>query len=192
MKMSIYEITKLDDNVHVQKKTPNPQIYKLFEMGAELEQVVDSLDPGHGGDYYTKEEVDSKLANKQNTLTFDTAPTAGSTNPVTSGGIETAISNEIMTIRFKVAGTSSPYESISVPANGVVDIDITDPIDSRTPAGYGMLCAGAVFVESLNNTDVIPLYAFEYNGKKLRVRNINATTASNITNMWVSVVLKKS
>lgn len=37
--------------------------------------------------YYNKTQVDGLLANKQNTLTFDTTPTSGSTNPVTSGGI---------------------------------------------------------------------------------------------------------
>ena len=35
--------------------------------------------------------VGARLAQKQNTLTFDTAPTAGSTNPVTSSGIKQAI-----------------------------------------------------------------------------------------------------
>ena len=33
------------------------------------------------------------LSNLQGTLTFDTTPTTGSTNPVTSGGIKTAIAN---------------------------------------------------------------------------------------------------
>ena len=33
----------------------------------------------------------SDVATKQNTLTFDSAPTANSTNPVTSGGVKTAI-----------------------------------------------------------------------------------------------------
>ena len=33
------------------------------------------------------------LANLQGTLTFDTTPTTGSTNPVTSGGIKTAMAN---------------------------------------------------------------------------------------------------
>lgn len=35
--------------------------------------------------------LDTALAGKQDTLTFDTTPTAGSTNPVTSGGIQAAI-----------------------------------------------------------------------------------------------------
>ena len=55
-------------------------------------------------DYYTKEEIDeahltiSAALNelhdeKQNLLTFDTTPTSGSTNPVTSGGIVTYLLN---------------------------------------------------------------------------------------------------
>jgi len=42
---------------------------------------------------YTKSETDTALAAKQNTLTFDSTPTANSTNPVTSGGVYTALSN---------------------------------------------------------------------------------------------------
>ena len=44
-------------------------------------------------DAYTKTQVDSALSGKQNTLTFDSTPTQGSTNPVTSGGVYSAISN---------------------------------------------------------------------------------------------------
>ena len=44
-------------------------------------------------DYYTKTQVDTALAAKQNTLTFDSTPTENSTNPVTSGGIYTALQN---------------------------------------------------------------------------------------------------
>lgn len=37
--------------------------------------------------------INTALAGKQATLTFDTTPTANSTNPVTSGGIKTALDN---------------------------------------------------------------------------------------------------
>lgn len=57
---------------------------------------------------YTKTEVDSALNTKQNTLTFDSAPTSGSTNPVTSGGVYTAL-----------AGKST----VTVNANGNLFID---------------------------------------------------------------------
>ena len=41
--------------------------------------------------YYTKNQVNNLLAGKQNLLTFDSTPTSGSTNPVTSGGVHSAI-----------------------------------------------------------------------------------------------------
>lgn len=44
-------------------------------------------------DSYTKSQADALLAQKQNTLAFDNTPTIGSTNPVTSGGVASAISN---------------------------------------------------------------------------------------------------
>ena len=40
---------------------------------------------------YTDAQIDVLLAAKQDVLTFDTAPTASSTNPVTSGGIYSAL-----------------------------------------------------------------------------------------------------
>lgn len=41
--------------------------------------------------YAKTTDVNTALAKKQDTLTFDTAPTSGSTNPVTSGGVYDAI-----------------------------------------------------------------------------------------------------
>lgn len=47
--------------------------------------------PTNDADAATKKYVDDGLSAKQNTLTFDTTPTANSTNPVTSGGVKTAL-----------------------------------------------------------------------------------------------------
>lgn len=41
-------------------------------------------------------EVVTALDNKQNKLTFDTTPTAGSTNPVTSGGVKNYVDSSIL------------------------------------------------------------------------------------------------
>ena len=41
----------------------------------------------------TKSELNSDLESKQDKLTFDTTPTANSTNPVTSGGVANAVEN---------------------------------------------------------------------------------------------------
>ena len=46
---------------------------------------------GAAGDYYTKSQVDTLLNGKQATLTFDSTPTANSSNPVTSDGIKSYV-----------------------------------------------------------------------------------------------------
>ena len=43
--------------------------------------------------YYTQTQVDNLLLGKEDTLTFDSAPTSGSNNPVTSGGVYSALQN---------------------------------------------------------------------------------------------------
>lgn len=71
--------------------------WKIFSDGIEVDtwediqandqglgQVIDGLE----GDIQT---LSTALAGKQNTLTFDTTPTASSRNPVTSGGIYSAL-----------------------------------------------------------------------------------------------------
>lgn len=50
----------------------------------------------HDDRYYTESEVDTLLGGKQNTLTFDSTPTASSTNPVTSGGVKTYVDGKIL------------------------------------------------------------------------------------------------
>ena len=54
-----------------------------------------AADHNHDERYYTETETDALLAAKQDTLTFDTAPTANSTNPVTSGGVKTALDGKV-------------------------------------------------------------------------------------------------
>ena len=44
---------------------------------------------------YLWTKIKAKLAEKQNTLTFDSSPTAGSDNPVKSGGIKAALDGKL-------------------------------------------------------------------------------------------------
>ncbi len=66
--------------------------------------LTDIFDPDN---YYDKTAVDNKLAGKQDTLTFDNAPTTGSNNPVKSGGIWSAIWGALSAIP---TGFSSLYD----------------------------------------------------------------------------------
>lgn len=45
-------------------------------------------------------DIDTALSGKQDTLTFDDAPTASSSNPVKSGGVYSALATEIMIVDF--------------------------------------------------------------------------------------------
>ena len=60
-------------------------------------QVLVPETPTADGQASSKKYVDTGLGNKQDTLTFDTTPTASSTNPVTSGGIYTALAAKLDT-----------------------------------------------------------------------------------------------
>ena len=74
--------------------------------------------------YYTKTQVDAMVDAKQDTLTFDNAPTAGSDNPVKSGGIKTALDAKQNTLTFD----STPTEDSS---NPVTSDGIKDAIEAR-------------------------------------------------------------
>ena len=79
---------------------------------------------------YTTDEVDSMLAEKQDTLIFDTAPAEGSTNPVTSGGVYSAIAN----IDTSSMDLSSYYTSDEV--DSAISAAITEAIGEVESGSY--------------------------------------------------------
>ena len=64
-------------------------------------------------DILTKGHVADILAPKQDKLTFDTAPTTSSTNPVTSDGIKTALDAKQDTLTFDTAPTTSSTNPVT-------------------------------------------------------------------------------
>lgn len=65
----------------------------LDEGGAVTKAVEDAIDNAvKNGEVGTA--IEAAVANKQDTLTFDATPTADSTNPVTSGGVYTALAGK--------------------------------------------------------------------------------------------------
>ena len=67
----------------------NQEIYDLTQTGEQVQQI---LDKSQG--LPTNTELQQALNAKQDVLTFDTVPTKDSTNPVTSGGVYDATSEE--------------------------------------------------------------------------------------------------
>lgn len=92
-----------------------------------------SLSGGGGVDAYTKTETDALLAQKQNVLTFDNTPTSGSTNPVTSGGVKTALDtkqatiSDLSTIRGGAAAGATAYQK---PAGGIPKTDLAAAVQT--------------------------------------------------------------
>lgn len=82
---------------------------------------VSATEFAYASDVYTKSRVDSLLAAKQNALTFDLAPTANSNNPVTSGGIATAIANAVASA-YKYKGSVASYDLLPTQGQSVGDI----------------------------------------------------------------------
>ena len=83
---------------------------------------------------YTKAETDAMLAQKQGNLTFDQTPTAGSQNPVTSGGVKDALDTkqpvieDLGTIRTRAA---TAYQK---PVSGIPSSDLTAAIQETLAA----------------------------------------------------------
>lgn len=77
-----------------------------------------TLDAGDVG-AYTTTQVDNKLAEKQNTLTFDSEPISASTNPVTSGGVFTALGNKVDKVTGKGLSTNDFTDTLQTKLNGI-------------------------------------------------------------------------
>lgn len=69
-------------------------------------QVAVAETPTANGHATSKKYVDDQLSSKQDTLTFDTTPTSASTNPVTSGGVYTALNNKVDKVSGKGLSTN--------------------------------------------------------------------------------------
>lgn len=110
--------------------------------------------------YYTKSQTDALLADKQDTLTFDNVPTSGSTNPVKSAGVLSAINDAVATKQDTLTFDNAPTSSSNNPVkSGGVFTALSGKQDTltfdATPTGNSTnpVTSGGVF-EALQNVDV--------------------------------------
>lgn len=107
---------------------------------ATLESTIETLSGGVGsiasaianvvGDLGAYETVEEALAAKQNTLTFDNAPTENSTNPVTSGGVYTALAAKQNVIDSEHKLPAANVSGLKNVATGGEFMDLDDVKDS--------------------------------------------------------------
>ena len=107
---------------------------------------------------YTKSEVNTLLNAKEDLLTFDSAPTTGSNNPVTSSGIKTAVDNLTTLINTKedaltfdtipAEGSDNPVTSAGIKA--AIDAIPSNPVNSVTNGNMQAVTSNAVYNALLN------------------------------------------
>ena len=123
------------------------------------------------------------LDGKQNTLTFDTTPTAGSTNPVTSDGIAAEISALNSNLSQKVSSVNGETPD----TNGNVEIDATDIETSSGVAiksvnGNHVTIADALQGNALGvNTTLEPIQSGSGTPSPTNIRPITGRTQVDVT-----------
>ena len=87
----IYRIADAAGVFHIVAPVNHTHTYQDVQgLAGELNELWSGLN-----EKANAEDVTEALAAKQDALTFDTTPTANSTNPVTSGGVKAAIDNKL-------------------------------------------------------------------------------------------------
>lgn len=160
-----------------------PQIgdYTAAMVGADeqgaAQTVQDNLNT-HAGNTVMHITATERTAwnGKQDALTFDTTPTVGSTNPVTSGGVKAALDD----LPQPIIGTTPPTTSTV----GTVGQQYIDKINKRVwhctaaeATGYTWILTSAGLSTKVNTT----LYASSWTtAKKYTVSNANITATSAV------------
>lgn len=111
-------LASITDDTYVQYAKTNAVLTKEIAGMADLQQQITA---NASGIEKNAEDIAVLGAGKQDKLTFDTEPTGGSTNPVTSGGVYTAINNSIrqmesgdLTTQIPAGGNYADY-SVTFP-----------------------------------------------------------------------------
>lgn len=126
----------------------------------------------HDDRYYTESEMDTALAGKQNTLTFDSTPSPSSINPVTSGGIKTYVDNRIL--YFSSGGNNAM--SVNVATNAQIGRIPASGTDSRITTDTVVL--SCVFADQ-SAVSIVPTWT-SYDGYVVFTGTCIKSTTANV------------
>ena len=110
---------------------------KRFEDIDTYLENLNAVINGDNGLYSRVSGLEVALGEKQDTLTFDTTPTINSTNPVTSGGVATALADKAAVGHSHANIYEGDNNMLSV-GEGYIDIELYevqyDELTTRNPA----------------------------------------------------------
>ena len=171
--MEICKCTARDGDVLTVVRAQEGTTALSFSVGARVEHRFTA-------GMYTglRDDVLGLIANKQNILTFDTTPTAGSVNPVTSGGIREAIDRANVPYAASAGhATTANYANSAGSVGG-----ITNPMSKDVGAGgVGAIVFGAVTPRSdiyINGTVALVNVASYYIDDEGRLKSVYSSTSA--------------
>ena len=105
-----------DPDIHTFYLVPNGSENDLYDEWIYINNAWEKFGSARIdlSDYVTTSAMNTALAGKQNTLTFDDTPTENSNNPVTSDGVKTALDGKQNTLTFDntpKANSNNPVKS---------------------------------------------------------------------------------
>lgn len=150
-------------NLPVSEKTVNvpvPTNTNQLTNGAGFQTAAQVQAAITAGGFATTTQLTNGLAAKQNTLTFDTTPTQGSSNPVTSGGIYNAFATAVAGA-YKYKGSVATQNDLPSSGNTVGDVwNVQANGMNYAWNGTSWDPLGSDFtIEALSNSDIDQLMA---------------------------------
>lgn len=142
----------------------------------------------NASDVYTKTQADTLLAGKQNMLTFDNAPTAGSNNAVKSGGVKQAIDDKLTEVTVSAISAGQAVLSASE-ANGVLYIFLQQRDLTVTPNPLLFGASGGTLIISgvaLVNAITVAVQSGDFTVDGAASKTIAAADANGTNNIAVA------
>ena len=150
----------------------------------DLKNILDDVEGAFNGVYGELDGIYDDLDGKQAALTFDSAPTANSENPVTSGGIKTALDGkaDASTVRFVIHAEYNAGTGAVTLASTTTQASLMSALTAKRAMGIDFTVSGTYY-----QNPMLSFYEDGTGAHEVRFRNdamgfdvvLKANTTSN-------------
>lgn len=141
---------------------------------------VAPLSHTHDDRYYTESEIDTKLNSKQDKLSWDSTPTASSTNPVTSGGVKTALDGKVTASGGEIGNTKVTFSDATGTRSNISSGDTAKNLFGKIKQWFAAL-GSLAFKSSITNSDVSSSAAIE----KSKISGLGTLAGKSSIKQWI-------